>query len=96
MIWPFLMIYVKGRVNAPLAVVASLLTFNAVAGFVSSLIAGPIIDRFGRKWVLVISLAGNGLVYLFMSQASTLPAFAILQVMSGIFNPLYRIGGDPC
>jgi MFS family permease len=94
MIWPFLMIYIKGRVNLPLSTVTILTTINATSGLFSALIAGPITDRLGRKWVLVFSLVGNGLVYLFMSQASTLPAFAVLMAFSGIFNPVYRVSSD--
>ena len=94
MIWPFLMIYVSERLALPLASVASLMTLNAVMGLIFAFIAGPITDRLGRKWVMVISLSINGIVYLFMSHASTLPGFAILMAMSGAFNPLYRVGAD--
>jgi len=94
MIWPFLMIYIKAQVNLPLSSVAALTTINATTGLFSALIAGPITDRLGRKWVLVFSLVGNGLVYLFMSQASNLPAFAVLMAFSGIFNPVYRVSSD--
>ena len=94
MIWPFLMIYIKGRVNLPLSVVTSLTAINATSGLISALLAGPITDRLGRKWVLVFSLVGNGLVYLFMSQASTLSEFSVLMAFSGIFNPVYRVSSD--
>ena len=94
MIWPFLLIYIKGQVNLPLSTITILTTINATSGLISALLAGPITDRLGRKWVLVFSLIGNGLVYLFMSQASTLPAFAILMAFSGIFNPVYRVSSD--
>ena len=94
MIWPFLMIYVRQRVNLPLTQIASLMTINATAGLISALIAGPITDRVGRKWVMVISLAGNGLVYFFMSNAHTYLSFAILMSLSGTFNPIYRVGAD--
>ncbi len=94
MTWPFLMIYVKARTQLPLTQVASLLTLNATTGIIAAFIAGPIIDRVGRKWVMVFSLVGNGLVYLALSQASTFPAFALLLALSGCFNPLYRVGGD--
>lgn len=94
MIWPFLMIYVRQRVNLPLTQVASLMTINASAGLVAAFIAGPITDRVGRKWVMVLSLVGNGLVYFFMSSAQGYLSFAILMTMSGSFNPLYRVGAD--
>jgi MFS family permease len=94
MIWPFLMIYVRRQVNLPLTQVASLMTINAAAGLVSAYIAGPITDRVGRKWVMVFSLAGNGLVYFFMGGADSYLSFAILMTLSGSFNPLYRVGAD--
>jgi MFS family permease len=94
MIWPFLMIYVSGRLHLPMATIASLMTFNAVAGLIFSFVAGPAADRFGRKWIMVISLVGNGVAYLFLGQAATFLAFAILMSFSGALNPLYRVGAD--
>lgn len=94
MIWPFLMIYVRQRVNMPLTQAASLMTINATAGIIAALIAGPVTDRIGRKWVMVFSLAGNGLVYFFMGYAHSYLDFAILMSLSGTFNPLYRVGAD--
>ncbi len=94
MIWPFLMIYVSERLSLPLMTIASLLTINAAMGLIFSFIAGPVIDRFGRKWVMVISLVVNGIGNIFMSQATTLPMFAVLMGLSGAFNPLLRVGAD--
>jgi MFS family permease len=94
MIWPFLMIYVRQRVDMPLTQAASLMTINATAGLIAAFIAGPITDRIGRKWVMVVSLVGNGAVYFFMSNADSYLRFAVLMTMSGTFNPLYRVGAD--
>lgn len=94
MIWPFLMIYVSERLNLPLTFTAMLLTLNSVMGLISSFIAGPIIDRLGRKWVMVISLLINGFGFLLMSQAHSLLAFAVLMAVQGAVNPLYRVGSD--
>ena len=94
MIWPFLMIYVSGRLHLPMATTASLMTINAAAGLIFSFVAGPATDHFGRKWIMVISLVGNGMVYLFLGQATTFPEFAVLMSLGGAFNPLYRVGAD--
>ena len=56
MIWPFLMIYVKGKLNLPMTQVASLMSANAIAALLFSFVSGPIIDRVGRKWTMVFSL----------------------------------------
>lgn len=94
MIWPFLMIYASGKLGLPLATIAFLMTVNSVAGFCSSILAGPVIDRIGRKGVMVFSLATNGLAYFLLSRADSLPEFIFLMAMSGAVNPLYRVGGD--
>ncbi len=94
MIWPFLMIYVSGKLQLPLTVVASLLTINSAMGLVFSFIAGPITDRFGRKWVMVASLLANALGYLLLSRATQLSEFAVLMGFQGAFNPLFRVGAD--
>src|SRR3972149_8862552 len=94
MIWPFLMIYVSERLGLPLPFPAMLLTLNSVMGRMSSLSAGPIIDRLGRKWVMVGSLLMNGVGFLLMSQADSLLAFALIMGLQGAVNPLFRVGGD--
>ncbi len=94
MIWPFLMIYISERLDSPLTINASLVSLNSLAGLISSLIAGPVLDRLGRKRVMVISLLTNALGFLLLSRAQSLAAFALLMVMQGASNPLYRVGAD--
>jgi len=95
MIWPFLMLYVSKRLNLPLTQSASLLTISAVMGLIFSFVAGPITDRFGRKWVMVISLAVNGICYAFMGFASTYTSFAILQALMGALTRFIGLGQMP-
>jgi MFS family permease len=94
MIWPFLMVYVSEKLKLPMTQVASLMTINAMVGIVCSFLAGPVVDRIGRKWVMIISLAGTAVYFLLMSRATTLLAFSLLMALNGIFGPLYRIGAD--
>jgi MFS family permease len=94
MIGPFLMIYASEKLHLPLSTVATLITINAGTGLFSSFIAGTLADKIGRKVVMVISLATNGLIYLFMMRAGTYPAFAFLMFLTGLANPLYQVGAD--
>jgi len=94
MIWPFLLIYVGKRIDAPLTAIASLLTLNSIMGLIASFTGGPVIDRFGRKWMMAGSLVINGLAYFLMGNATSLIHFAILLSITGSANPLYRIGAD--
>jgi len=94
MIWPFLLIYVSSKLELPLTAIASLTTINALVELFFAFVAGPIVDRFGRKWVMVFSLFADAVIFLFMIQANTYAAFAILMSLRGISNPLYRVGAD--
>lgn len=94
MIWPFLTIYMRETLNVPLTTITSLLMLDSVMSIVATFVAGPVADRFGRKWVMVISLAMMGVVYLSMSAAASLGIFAVLMALRGAFVPLYRIGAD--
>ncbi len=94
MIAPFLMIYASEKLGLPLSTVATLITINAGTGLFSSFIAGTLADKIGRKIVMVISLAANGVIYLFMMQANSYAAFALLMFLTGLANPLYQVGAD--
>jgi MFS family permease len=94
MIGPFLMIYASEKLGLPLSTVVTLITINAGTGLFSSFIAGTLADKVGRKPVMVISLAANGLIYLFMMRADTYAAFAFLMFLTGLANPLYQVGAD--
>lgn len=94
MVWPFTVVYASQKLHLPLTAAASLITISSFTGLVSTLLGGPVIDRLGRKWVMVVSLFLNGLGYLLMSQASSYPVFAAIMVLNGAVNPLYRVGAD--
>ena len=94
MVWPFLTIYMRQRLDIPLTTIALLLTLNSAAGLVATTAAGPAVDRFGRKGVMVLSLATGGAIFVAMSTASTLLLWIILMAVNGAFGPLYRVGGN--
>lgn len=94
MVWPFLVIYMRQRLQAPLATVTLVLALNSASGLVSTSVAGPVIDRFGRKGAMVLSMAGAAATLLAMNAAGALPGWAILLALNGALTPLYRVGGD--
>jgi MFS transporter, DHA1 family, tetracycline resistance protein len=51
--------------------------------FLASPILGSLSDRFGRRPILLISLLGSGIDYLFMAFASTLPLLFLGRIISG-------------
>ncbi len=94
MIWPFILIFVSSKLNLPLSTTATLVTINAGTGLFSSLLAGSLADKTGRKNIMVSSMVLTGLAYIFMLRATSYPAFAALMFLIGLSNPLYQVGAD--
>jgi len=94
MIWPFLMIYVTEKLNLPLSVSTSLNSINSAAMMISVFVSGQFVDRIGRRWAMIISLALSGVVYFLQGQASNYLGFAVVMAMAGAANPLYRVAAD--
>ncbi|MEW6569168.1 MAG: MFS transporter [Chloroflexota bacterium] len=94
MVWPFLTIYLRQRLDIPLTTVALLLTANSAAGIAATTVTGPAVDRFGRKIAMLLSLGMSATVMLGMSTASTVGLWLVLMVAFGGFGRLYRVGVD--
>jgi MFS family permease len=94
MVWPFLTIYASETLSLPMAAVTSLMSINSLSGLTASILAGSLVDRFGRKSVMAVGLFGTAVAYFGYMYASSYWHFAILMIASGLFNPLYRLGSD--
>jgi MFS family permease len=94
MVWPFLTIYMRQKLDVPLTTITLLITLNSVMGLIASFIAGPAVDRFGRKAAMVISLGMSSLVFVGMSTAGNIGLWVILISLSGGFGPLYNVGAN--
>ena len=94
MVWPFLTIYASETLALPMAAVTSLMSINSISGLTSSIIAGSLVDRFGRKSTMAVGLFGTAAAYFGYIYASSYWHFAILMIASGLFSPLYRLGTD--
>ncbi|PKN95403.1 MAG: hypothetical protein CVU44_01590 [Chloroflexi bacterium HGW-Chloroflexi-6] len=94
MIWPFLLIYINGKLNLPLTAVSTLITINAVSSVVATFLAGSITDRLGRKGVMVASLLADAVLFVLMIRGTDYLTFALLMAGRGFANPLYRVGAD--
>jgi MFS family permease len=92
LVWPFLTIYIRERLDVPLTTITLLFTLQSAMGFAATTVFGPMMDRFGRKWPMVVGLVASGLTLFFMSHAATLVAWAVLLPMYAIVNALFRIG----
>ena len=56
MVWPFLTIYASETLSLPMAAVTSLMSINSLSGLTASILAGSLVERFGRKSVMAVRL----------------------------------------
>lgn len=61
----------------------------AIGSFFSAPVLGGLSDRFGRRPVLLLALAGLALDYLLLAVANTLPLIFLGRVLSGVFGGSY-------
>jgi MFS family permease len=94
MVWPFLTIYLRQRLDISLTTVALLLTLNSAVGLVATSVAGPVVDRFGRKGAMVLGMMAASLNLLAMSAAGSLRLWTLLMAIDGGFSPLYAVGSQ--
>lgn len=90
LVWPFMTIYVHEKLDVPLTVVGSILAANSIAGLLSRLAAGPLIDRMGRKAAMLLSLGPEVAIMASLGLANSLPSFVVLMILSGFFLSIYR------
>jgi MFS family permease len=94
MVWPFLTIFMRQQLGVPLMTVTLLFTLNSAAGLAAMSVAGPAVDRFGRRFAMIIGLVAGGSILLAMSAAQTLPIWALLMLLQGFFSPFYSVGSN--
>ncbi len=94
MIWPFMTIFLRQRLNISLTAIALLFALNSIMGILSSFLAGAAADQLGRKRIMLLSLGAGVVYYVLMSRAGAFWHYALLMAMWGAFNPLYSVGAN--
>jgi MFS family permease len=94
LVWPFLTLYLRQRLEIPLTTIGFLFAINATVGLFSQALWGPVVDRYGRKVAMVVGLANEVVVMLGFALLGSLGAYAVLIAMSGLIEPASRIGSD--
>lgn len=94
LVWPFLTIYLRQRLNLSLTTVGFLFAISSGVGLFSQAIWGPVVDRFGRKHVMVVGLLSEIMILMGLALLGSLEAYAVLIALSGLIEPGSRIGSQ--
>ncbi|KEK22396.1 MDR family MFS transporter [Bacillus gaemokensis] len=89
MLMPFFALYLKDKVDSLLQV-GIIMALSPIAASFGSLIGGRIADKYGRKPIMIFSMASNALLMLgFLFIEGFIP-YAILSVFLGLSNSLFH------
>jgi len=87
---PFLTIVLRREFHLDEKQVGWLLLAYGLGSLTSVLVGGAFTDRFGRRFTLLLSLGGSGLVALVLGFADSIRTFVPLLVLFGFMADLYR------
>lgn len=92
MLWPFLTIYMYNKLGVPLTTITLLLSLRAVFGVAATAVVSPIMDKFGRKGMMLFGLISSAIVFFAMIFATNMPQWAIIVATHGMVLPIFNIG----
>ncbi len=91
MVVPFLSIYLKEDLNFSMSDVGWIMSVFGLGGFVGSWIGGKLTDKIGYYKVMVLSLIGTGLLFIWVQQLTEYYHFMfgifVLMTMADTFRP---------
>ena len=90
LLFPFFALYLTDRFQIGMSEVGLLFAIWSLAAFPGNLLGGALADRMGRKYLLIFSLIASSLSTLAMGFVTSLQAFYLLALVSGIFT---EVGG---
>lgn len=89
MMMPFFALYLKDRVGSLLEV-GIIIALSPIAASIGSIIGGYMADIYGRKPLMVISMASNGLLMFLFLFVDGFISYAILSIGLGLCNSFFE------
>jgi MFS family permease len=88
-VYPFATLYFHLELGLPLSLVGAGLFANSVATAAGTVVGGVLADRYGRKPVLVGSMASSAVTLAAYALVSTAPGFVAVATAAGLTTGLY-------
>lgn len=92
LVWPFLTIHIRQQLDVPLTQITFLFTLQSLATVLATTAAGPAVDRFGRKWIMVIGPIFSGITQIAMAGADSYLSWALLLMLYAASGITFMLG----
>lgn len=94
MIFPFLTLYLRQRLNVSMTTVGVILMFWAISALAGQIVGGSFTDRFGRKRLMMFSLTSNAVMLALFGFADSFALALLVVSITGFVNALYQPARD--
>ncbi len=94
LVWPFLTIHIRQQLGVPLTQITLLFTLQSLGTMAATAALGPAVDRFGRKWIMVVGPLASASAQIMMVGANTYPAWAVLLVLYASAGVCFSLGSQ--
>jgi len=86
MIFPFFALYITSKFNVGMTEAGVLFAIFSVSGFAGNMVGGALVDKFGRRSMLLFGLVFSAMSSLTMGFVGTLSAFYVLAIFVGLLS----------
>ena len=86
LLFPFFALYITKKFDVGMTEVGILFALFSISSFFGSFIGGALTDRIGRRSMIIFSLLTSAFSTLAMGFVSSLQAFYVIAIVSGIFT----------
>ncbi|GGP11008.1 MDR family MFS transporter [Oceanobacillus neutriphilus] len=94
MMYPFLVLYMTQKFDASVPLITAVIGLESIAGFIINLLLGGLSDRFGRKSIMMLSLAIQTICLISFAFVDSLLLFAVLITILGAGSYIFFPAAD--
>lgn len=94
MTWPFITIFITQKLDVSLTVATLMLTIQSIASLVGAALISALMDQFGRKIPMVISLLVSAGALTGMALSDNFIVWMVLIAMQGAVAPIFITGAN--
>jgi MFS family permease len=94
LIWPFLTIYIRQQLGVPLTQVTLLFTAQSLGTIAATAVIAPLVDRIGRKWIMVLGPLLSAGVQIMMIGANSYLTWGVLLVLQASAGLCFSLGSQ--
>ena len=84
LVFPFLALYMRQKLDLPMTTVGVVMGIRAITALPAQLVGGELVDRWGRRSLMIFSLLIVSLRSVGLGLANSLPQFVVLAIVGGV------------